>query len=32
MGMGIDFDSLWQFPKFKSVLKEMNNKGHNIFN
>lgn len=32
LGMGIDFDNLWQFPKFKSVLKEMNNKGHNIFN
>jgi hypothetical protein len=32
LGMGVDFDGIWQFPKFKETLKEANNKGHNIFN
>jgi len=32
LGLAIDFDNIWQMPLFKSVLKESNNKGHNIFN
>lgn len=32
LGLSVDLDNLWQFPKFKSVLKELNNKGHLIYN
>ena len=32
LGFKIDFDALHTYPEFKAVLKEKNNKKHNIFN
>lgn len=32
LGVKFNFDEIYKAPKFKSVLKELNNKKHGIFN